>query len=88
MFVLVSRRSIYHPVNGFAELRGFFGKDQTIVSDVIVTPHYGQFVIVEAPDAGLAQDLCNRLHTDMFGTTLFSTKAEAEVELKHWNDIR
>lgn len=88
MVVLVSRRSLYHPVNGFAELRGYFSKGQTIVSDVIITPHYGQFVIVEAPDASLAQELCSRLHTDVFGATLFNTKAEAEAEINHWNNIR
>lgn len=88
MFVLVSRRQIFHPESGFAELKRYFYNGQTIASDVIVTPHYGQFVIVEAPDARLAQDLCDRLHSGLFGAKLFATKVEAENELSNWNSIR
>jgi hypothetical protein len=84
MFVLVSRRQIFHPESGFAELQRYFYNGQTIASDVIVTPNYGQFVIVEAPDARLAQDLRDRLQTGLFGARLFATKVEAENELKNW----
>lgn len=84
MFVLVSRRQIFHPESGFAELKRYFYRDQAIVSDVIVTPNYGEFVIVEAPDARLAQDLRDRLQTGWFGARLFDTKAEAEDEIKNW----
>lgn len=84
MFVLVSRRQIFHPESGFAELKRYFYRDQVIVSDVVLTPNYGQFVIVEAPDARLAQDLQSRLQTGLFGAKLFDTKVEAENELKNW----
>lgn len=88
MFVLVSRRQIFHPEHGFAELKRYFYSGQSIVSDVVITPHYGQFVIVEAPDARLAQDLQGRLQSGLFGAALFNTKEEAEEELKNWNNIR
>jgi hypothetical protein len=88
MFVLVSRREIYHPETGFAELERYFYSGQTIVSDVVVTPNFGQFVIVEAPDARLAQDLQSRLQSGLFGAQIFETKVEAENELSNWNSIR
>lgn len=85
MFVLVSRKQIFHPESGFAELERYFYRDQAIVSDLIQTPNYGQFVIIEAPDTRLAQDLQARLHTGLFGAKLFTTKVEAENEAKNWS---
>lgn len=85
MFVLVSRRQIFHPESGFAELERYFYNGQTVASDVVQTPNFGQFVIVEAPDARLAQDLRDRLQTGLFGARLFDTKQDAEDEIKNWS---
>lgn len=85
MFVLVSRKQIFHPESGFAELERYFYNGQTIASDLIQTPNYGQFVIIEAPDTRLAQDLQARLQTGLFGAKLFATKVEAENEAKNWS---
>lgn len=84
MFVLVSRRDL-SPESDFAELRRYFYHGQTIASDAVQTPNFGQFVIVEAPDARLAQDLRDRLQTGLFGARLFDTKQDAEDEIKNWS---
>jgi hypothetical protein len=85
MFVLVSRGDL-SPQSDFAELRRYFYNGQSIASDAVQTPNFGQFVIVEAPDARLAEDLRDRLHSGLFGARLFNTKAEAEEEIKHWQE--
>lgn len=85
MFVLVSQRDL-SPQSDFAPLRRYFYDKQTIVSNVVQTPNFGQFIIVEAPDARLAQDLCDRLRTGLYGAKLFSTKQEAEDEIKNWGN--
>ena len=84
MFVLVGRRDL-RPQENFAELRRYFYAGQSIVSDLIQTEHYGQFVIVEAPDARRANDLSDRLSSGFFYAKLFDTKAEAEEEIKNWD---
>lgn len=84
MFVLVSRRDLSEQ-DDFAELRRYFYHAQTIASDVVQTPNFGQFVIVEAPDARLAQDLRDRLQSGLYGAKLFNTKQEAEDEIKNWS---
>lgn len=85
MFVLVSQRDL-SPQNDFAPLRRYLYNGQSIASNVVQTPNFGQFVIVEAPDARLAQDLCDRLHSGLFGAKLFNTKQEAEDEIKNWGN--